>query len=94
LRDEEDYPIVIRRYESLVKPSFGVMSTDDVVPFGHPDRNVVAEYMWTYYLRAAGVHLPEFLYPFFTYAHTGDVMNVVCEAVTQSLAALRKDGFF
>jgi glutamate-1-semialdehyde 2,1-aminomutase len=94
LRDEEDYPIVIRRYESLVKPSFGAMSSDDVVPFGHPDRNVVAEYMWTYYLRAAGVHLPEFLYPFFTYAHTGDVMNVVCEAVTQSLAALRKDGFF
>ncbi len=94
LRDEEDYPIVLRRYESLVRPFFGAMSPDNFPEFGHPDRNVVAEYMWTYYLRAAGVHLPELLYPFFTYAHTADIMDTVCDAVTESLAGLRKDGFW
>lgn len=94
LRDEEGYPIVLRRYESLVRPFFGAMSPDNFPEFGHPDRNVVAEYMWTYYLRAAGVHLPELLYPFFTYAHTADIMDTVCDAVTESLAGLRKDGFW
>lgn len=94
LHEEEGYPIVLRRYESLVRPFFGVMSPDSFAPFGHPDRNVVAEYMWTYYLRAAGVHLPELLYPFFTYAHTADIMDAVCEAVTKSFAGLRKDGFW
>ena len=94
LRDEEGYPIVLRRYESLVRPFFGAMSPDNFAAFGHPDRNVVAEYMWTYYLRAAGVHLPELLYPFFTYAHTADIMDAVCDAVTESFAGLRKDGFW
>jgi glutamate-1-semialdehyde 2,1-aminomutase len=94
LRDEHGYPIVLRRYESLVRPFFGSMSPDSFAPFGHPDRNVVAEYMWTYYLRAAGVHLPELLYPFFTYAHTAHIMDAVCDAVTESLAGLRKDGFW
>jgi glutamate-1-semialdehyde 2,1-aminomutase len=94
LRNEAGYPIAIRRYESLVQPFFGTMSTDSFVELTHPERNVVAQYLWTYYLRAAGVHLPEFLYPFFTYAHSADVMDAVCEAVTQSLAGLRKDGFF
>jgi glutamate-1-semialdehyde 2,1-aminomutase len=94
LRDEAGYPIAIRRHESLVRPFFGTMSTDSFVEFLHPERNVVAEYMWTYYLRAEGVHLPEFLFPIFTYAHTADVMDKVCEAVTQSLAGLSKDGFF
>jgi glutamate-1-semialdehyde 2,1-aminomutase len=94
LRGEAGYPIAVRRYESLVRPFFGTMSADTFVEFLHPERNVIAEYMWTYYLRAAGVHLGEFLYPFFTYAHTAGVMDSVCEAVTQSLAGLRKDGFF
>lgn len=51
LRDELGYPNVVRRYESLVKPLFGAMSNDNFVALGHPQRNVVAEYMWTYYLR-------------------------------------------
>ncbi|KZS58251.1 hypothetical protein A4G28_02900 [Mycobacterium ostraviense] len=93
LRDDAGYPIAVRRYESLVRPFFGAMSTDNFVELVHPARNAVGEYMWTYYLRAAGVHVPEFLYPFFTYAHTADVMDVVCDAVTQSLEGLRKDGF-
>lgn len=94
LRDEAGCPIAIRRYESMVRPFFGTMSTDRFVEFSNPERNVVAEYMWTYYLRAAGVHLLEFMLPIFTYAHTADVMDTVCDAVTQSLAGLRKDGFF
>jgi glutamate-1-semialdehyde 2,1-aminomutase len=93
LRNEAGYPIAIQRYESLVRPFIGTMSLDSFVEFGHPERNVVAQYMWTYYLRAAGVHLPEFLLPIFTYAHTADVMDEVCEAVTHSLAGLRRDGF-
>jgi glutamate-1-semialdehyde 2,1-aminomutase len=94
LREEAGYPIKVRRYESLVRPLFGTMSTESFVDIVHPHRHLVAEYMWTYYLRAAGVYLSEFLYPLFTYAHTAEVMDVVCEAVTQSLAGLRKDGFF
>jgi glutamate-1-semialdehyde 2,1-aminomutase len=94
LRDDAGYPIAVRRYESLVLPLFGTVPTESYVDLVHPQRHAVAEYMWTYYLRAAGVHLPEFLYPLFTYAHTAEVMDVVCEAVTQSVTGLWKDGFF
>ncbi|WP_217159198.1 aminotransferase class III-fold pyridoxal phosphate-dependent enzyme [[Mycobacterium] fortunisiensis] len=92
LRDEAGFPIAVRRYESLVRPMFGTMGTDEFVDLVHPQRYPVAEYMWTYYLRAAGVHLPEFLYPLFTAAHDTVVMDAVCEAVTRSVAGLRRDG--
>jgi len=37
---------------------------------------------------------PNSFYPFFTYAHTADIMDAVCDAVTESFAGLRKDGFW
>lgn len=92
LRDEAGFPIAVRRHESLVRPLFGTMGTEQFVDLVHPQRYAVAEYMWTYYLRAAGVHLPEFLYPLFTAAHDAVVMDAVCEAVTRSVDGLRRDG--
>lgn len=94
LRDETGFPIAIRRYETLVRPLFGTMGAEEFVDLVHPQRHAVAEYMWTYYLRAAGVHLPEFLYPLFTAAHDTEVMDAVCAAITQSVEGLRRDGLF
>ena len=94
LRDEAGFPIAIRRYETLVRPLFGTMDTERFVDLVHPQRLAVAEYLWTYYLRAAGVHLPEFLYPLFTAAHDADVMDALCRAVTQSVEGMRRDGLF
>lgn len=94
LREEAGYPIAVRRYESLVRPLFGTMGAEDFVDLVHPQRYALAEYLWTYYLRAAGVHLPEFLYPLFTAAHDTEVMDSVCEAITASVAGLRRDGLF
>lgn len=92
LRDEAGFPIAVRRYETLVRPMFGTMGTEQFADLVHPQRYPVAEYLWTYYLRAAGVHLPEFLYPLFTAAHDGEVMDAVCDAVTRSVEGLRRDG--